>query len=749
MNPLPDRSSLDALADAIVLRLLQRGPTGEPVPRLPELPQLPPGLEAFPREQLHARLAIDGLEFTQSIQHFRSGYGADNSVPLVALKPMLVRAYPVVRRGLLGGDALSGERVSGELVLSQWGREVYRTGPTRNDGARVGTIENLRRERWDSESEGLFFGGAASAAGPVVRHVRNAPLNFVVPAWYLRAGRALATVRLFTASGLSVTRSEDLYLLAVPAPKVAVVRVDWVDAMGNTTSPSDADMLGTMRPAERMLPFPYFESTILGSAEQRSGDFSVKGPAGECNARWNSLLSSLALTRIFTAMFQLGDIVFAFVPTAAMLSTGTINSGCGGGETGVGACFVGRDGTFAHEIGHIYGREHVAVMDDPDTDTNYPRYGGDARSIGEVGVDLGTSPPTLHTPDESDDIMSYGSKRWISPYTYRALLDARWQHQSAAADPRRVRPLLILAFRVNRLAGGGRELLLRAAHRVDAAGSIGQRTGRPSGRVTIDLVDTNGRIVAIHHAVAARNHAGCGCCEGGRHAPSGREPWLDFEEVLEWPAEHEVSRLVFHDGAEPPIGELPVGQAPSVQLEGPHPVEAGLELQVHARAGEGELISAVLLFSHDDGQTWSPAAIGVPLDEAFVVDPRRLRGGTCCRFRAVVTAGLQAAQADSEAFELAPVARGLYLRLDADPCRQNLVRLSAFIDTRGLGGVQAHEVLWASDRDGAIGRGFDLELPLSDGRHEICATIPDGLGGTLAQRGIIIVGGKPVGATEG
>ena len=118
------------------------------------------------------------------------------------------------------------------------------------------------------------------------------------------------------------------------------------------------------------------------------------------------------------AQEALGDIVFAFVPTAAMLSTGTINTGCGGGETGVGACFVGRDGTFAHEIGHIYGREHVAVMDDPDTDTNYPRYGGDARSIGPTAR-IGAKP---RNPAKSRRTGSRNVPRDVST---RAAIDRR------------------------------------------------------------------------------------------------------------------------------------------------------------------------------------------------------------------------------------------------------------------------------------------------------------------------------------
>jgi hypothetical protein len=47
---------------------------------------------------------IQGLELTQSIQHYGTGHGVENSVPLVALKPMVVRAYPYVQLVTCSGN---------------------------------------------------------------------------------------------------------------------------------------------------------------------------------------------------------------------------------------------------------------------------------------------------------------------------------------------------------------------------------------------------------------------------------------------------------------------------------------------------------------------------------------------------------------------------------------------------------------------------------------------------------------------
>jgi hypothetical protein len=334
----------------------------------------------------------------------------------------------------------------------------------------------------------------------------------------------------------------------------------------------------------------------------------------------------------------------------------------------------------------------------------------------------------------------------ISPYTYRALIDARFNHQSAPADPRRVRGLLIVAFRVSRLARGGKSVELKAVHRVDAAGSVGTRSQRVQSPVSIDFIDANERIVASHHCFSSRPHAGGDCCCDGP-VSSGREPWLDFVEAIDWPADQAITRLQFNDGSEQPIAEVAVeSEPPSVELEGPHRVEAGLQLVIRAWPNGVTARSALLLFSNDDGQTWTPAQLDPPLGVAFTIDPLRLRGGPSCRLRSVVTIGLRTGQRDSEPFDLPAVPRGLHLRLHPQDCAPHSAQLSAFIDTRGLGGVAAQDVVWASDRDGDLGRGYQLSVRLSEGQHVITATIPDGLGRTLAERGIIIiVGGRPRG----
>src|SRR6185312_5610111 len=347
----------------------------------------------------------------------------------------------------------------------------------------------------------------------------NCPLNFTVPAYYCKPGRIYATIRLWPmadgpSSSLAVSSSQYLLFLNVQAPKVCLVRISWRDSAGTVNRPSDSEMLATIAAAGRMLPFPYFESLILGIEETRGDNFGkVADEAGGCNLAWSSLISRLNVTRIFTTLFGLGQIVFGMVSQAAIPTDGSsYNAGCGR-ENEAGAGFSGEVTTFAHEIGHLYGRNHVAVAGDDTNDTQYPNYGGSKRSIGEVGIDTGTAPPAVLEPWNYDDIMSYGTNRWISPYTYEKILDQRGRYDSVVINPARLRLLLFLDFRVHRAVDGVSRVELRRSTIVEAPGPLPFRGSNAVSPISLDLIDGNANIVATHHCTWAAVHGSgqCGC----------------------------------------------------------------------------------------------------------------------------------------------------------------------------------------------------------------------------------------------
>jgi len=737
---------VDAIADRVLGKLTGRpnlGPTGEPSAQLPDLPWGPKDVPAL---VFHPRLRVQGLELTQSTQFYGTGYGPDNAVPIVALKPLVVRAYPYATPGLFEGDTLSGKTVTGELVLFRWGKEVFRTGPTRLAGARVGPQTRLDRSLWDRETTLHFTSG--KLAVELVSLVSNPTLNFLVPAFYVRAGQTTAAVRMWLTSGEGGTASasESFQVIPVDVPKLALVRVNWKNAATNAvTSPSDADLLGLSALAARMLPFPYFDTTILSIEQTKSGDFSAPplkadgspNPGG-CNAAWVDLLTDLKVTRLFTVFFNLADIVYGVVPQVGALTVaGTLNTGCGWGDDGVGGCLVGDEIAFAHEIGHLYGCGHVGDPKLASYDAGYPNYGGSKTSVGEVGIDtaLGTTP--LLDPGSVHDLMSYEHPQWISPYTYLKILDNRDNHLSKAADPRKLRTLLIVSFTIERLADGSRKVEKIKAHVVQGPGMVPPPKGPAPGNWFIELVDRHDRIIASHPCQAPiALGGGCGCRNGASDLE--REPHLDFIEALLW--SDEVTRIQVKRG-DSQIASLDVGEAPSVEISGPGRREGALILHIgvnHPRAR----VSLAVLFTGDDGATWSPVAIDPEQSDPLRIDVSSLPGGESCRFRAVATAEFRAASADSKSFALPRADRRLMIAANEAPCEQGRVDLKAFIDLRGHDGVAPHDIVWHSDVGGVLGHGHALSVELEAGRHVITASIPGGGGDRVQATGIIIVGGR-------
>lgn len=717
-----DFDKLEGFVDAIADRVLGKLKDGLPVEVLP-------------------RLHIQGLELTQSTQYYGTGYGPNNSVPIVALKPLVVRAYPYVSARLFGDDSLSGKTVTGELVLFRGGKEVFRTGPTHSAGARVGPETRLDRNLWDREST-LHF-----SSGPAVEPVsvaRNPPLNFKVPAWYLRAGLTTAVVRVWLTSGEggAPVASESFQVIPVNAPKLALVRVNWKNAATHVvTSPSDSDLLGLCALAARMLPFPYFETTILGIEQTRSGDFSGPPPkSGGCNDAWKDLLEGLMVTRLAAQFFGLADIVFGVVPQAGALTvTGKRNTGCGWGDDGVGGCLVGDELAFAHEVGHLYGCDHVGKESFEIYDASYPNYGGSETSIGEVGIDTALDATPLSDPRSVHDLMSGKLPQWVSPYTYLKILGNRDKHRSAAADPRRVRPLSIVNFTADRIADGSWKIGEIKTYVVQGPGIVPPPRGPARGSWSIDLVGGDDRIIASHECrIPVALGRGCGCCDG--EADIERAPRLDFVEAMQW--SDEVTRIQIM-GGDSQVASLDVGEAPSIEVSGPERREGSLDLYIHVDHPRSQA-SLVVLFTGDDGETWWPVAIDPPQSDPLVVDASSLPGGESCRFRAVATAELRAASADSQSFSLPRADRRLWIDAKEAHCEPGRVDLAAMIDLRGHEGVAPHEVLWHSDLAGELGHGYMLSVNLEEGRHQITATIPGGASDRVQAAGIIIVGGRPL-----
>ena len=136
--------------------------------------------------------------------------------------------------------------------------------------------------------------------------------------------------------------------------------------------------------------------------------------------------------------------------------------------------------TFAHELGHNFGRHHVdcpvGVPGAPD-----PNYPYATTSVGMYGYDL--TRRQLLAPATYADLMSYCDTLWISDYTYKAVLDYRAANPQSTIAAAPQRGLLVWG------SIGPEGGVLEPSFEVDAPPSLPAR----AGPYRVEATDATGR----------------------------------------------------------------------------------------------------------------------------------------------------------------------------------------------------------------------------------------------------------------
>jgi len=371
-----------------------------------ELVGIGPPAPGAPRGDL---IVVDA-EITQAIQHFRSGKHLDaanvlpdNSIRLVAAKPTVVRLY-------VDYDASAGlapiTRISGELVVTAGG-----TTTTINASQPIAP----RRD------------------ASIDRGQRDHTLNFQIPE-NLCAGTVDVTARVFDIldrSQFSADLVRTLVFEAMPDLPVMAVGIEYtgpdVSDPAQVSAPTMADFTTLFGFTEAVYPIP---QVVITSFVTMTYDGEVKSDINEGCDKLGDLKDEVADLR-----GDSDDIVYGLYN--AGLDTGSVG-GCGGDGVGVGR--IGSQGTAAHEIGHALGRKHAPCdnvtrcAEPKNTDDDYPQYAGfDSDSIGEYGFDMRPAFGSVKTPSSAHDMMGYSGDRWISPYTYKALMSRIPETQAGAS----------------------------------------------------------------------------------------------------------------------------------------------------------------------------------------------------------------------------------------------------------------------------------------------------------------------------
>ena len=314
-------------------------------------------------------LSIVGLEVTQAIQHFHSTLGADNSVPLVAKKLTLVRAYidSGVDPSINGGQV---PNVTGSLTVT--GDANFTVNPISSFTAQP--IASVNPKRFTDT------------------------LNFLIPADQI-SGTLTLTVQATVGSNVSNPEAVTMTFNPVGKLNILMVRVQ----TSTTSAPTRAQYFAAVNQLPLIYPIPTDPAEAITYWVLPGSEVVVANHDLTTLNGMDDFLDDLEDIQEDTADYKK---LYGLVSDSFPLNrTGDSSPS---DNVAFGWSFVME--SVGHELGHVYGLQHAPCGGPDDTDDDFVPSNG---QLGEVGVDVAgqaTLPPT------NGDIMSYCGSTGASPY---------------------------------------------------------------------------------------------------------------------------------------------------------------------------------------------------------------------------------------------------------------------------------------------------------------------------------------------
>ena len=344
------------------------------------------GYDAGPRPSLNLRLA--GLQLTQAVQTF------DNTVPLVSGRDGFLRVFVVASEANTAKPSVLVRAFDSGTFLRSF------TIAAPGSSTPLAVNEGSLGSSWNVDVPGDLI-------RPGLELVAELDPDGRVPEGDETDNRLPATGR----RSVAVRAQDPLRLMLVP------VRQSATGLTGRVTGANREEYLDLIR---RIYPIPGYDTAVHAT-------FTTEGPlqSDDANGAWGVLQSEIDALRI--------------AENDGRLYYGVVQLSYTGGQTarsitGVPAA-VGLDRPSerarmaAHELGHMWGRDHAPCTATAGLDPHYPYSNG---RIGGYGYDVIAR---VLEPPGTPDVMGLCQNPWISDYTWIRVMDFRGSTDVEAAVP--------------------------------------------------------------------------------------------------------------------------------------------------------------------------------------------------------------------------------------------------------------------------------------------------------------------------
>jgi hypothetical protein len=639
------------------------------------------------------RLAITGIEMTQATQFFNfngqgTGFGEDNSVPLVANKATVLRVYVNHNPAFLAKNLR--KKITGTVSYTFAGQTIA----------------------LDPLNEPI----PAPATNEIQRTLVADTINFLVPAAHCRETVIFTVnIRFVDNSGVPASQTIDGVFADVPFPRVHLVLLHVkADGFQEHQPPGCLEALEAFAEIGKFYPVGGFELTGTDDVTITNNP-NAQGGSG-CGAGFNPIRDLLLDMRTASGS---DDIYVGILPKDQPLSS---VQGCGGDGFAIGKAngFV-----LGHELGHAFGRSHAPCGVSSGLDPGYPDFPNlPEGSIGEVGFN--TADLIAFDPAVSADVMSNcGNAFWISPYTYTHIQDRIAQDfnkRSVRALKRSSGELMALNFRLHR----DNRLELRPS--VTFYGQMPMMMEAYSG-ITCDLLDANGVSLCLYS------------CQISDSYQRLDGPYLDLHQTIPWSAD--VRSLAIRRNGRL-VAMLPVpDKAPKLALTSMRRNKEKRNLMRLEWDGDHESpLTYLVRYSQDGGKTWRAVAAQMT-EPKCLLDLDLLPGGKDCRIQVTATAGLTTSKVEMPIGQVSQKPRAAWIvtpKPNAVFTEGEPVVLSGGSFSPDFGMSDVDDICWRSDWDCILGSGPQIIVTnLAPGRHKITMSTTDGKGGTASETVMVTV----------